>query len=137
MNRFVTLALVSTVALSGASHAFGQEKKPSEAEITKLLPGKWVGKVNTPKVSGKLESAFLEDGTYTLKGKLKMGDKEKPIDEDGTWKVTEDRLVLTPKNPPEGSPKTKELTIGEISDTTFKMKDHHQQVESNWTRVKE
>ncbi len=40
MNRFVTLALVSTVALSGASHAFGQEKKPSEAEITKLLAGK-------------------------------------------------------------------------------------------------
>ena len=28
MNRFVTLALVSTVALSGASHAFGQEKSP-------------------------------------------------------------------------------------------------------------
>ena len=137
MNRFVALALMSTVALSGASHAFGQEKKPSEAEITKLLPGKWAGKVNTPKVTGKLESAFLEDGTYTLKGKLKMGDKEKPIDEDGAWKVTEDRLVLTPRNPPEGSPKTKELTIGEISDTTFKMKDHHQQVESNWTRVKE
>jgi hypothetical protein len=137
MNRFVALALMSTVALSGASHAFGQEKKPSEAEITKLLPGKWVGKVNTPKVSGKLESAFLEDGTYTLKGKLKMGDKEKPIEEEGAWKVTEDRLVLTPKNPPEGSPKTKELTIGEISDMTFKMKDHHQQVESNWTRVKE
>ena len=137
MNRFVTLALVSTVALSGASHAFGQEKKPSEAEITKLLPGKWVSKLNTPKVSGKLESAFVEDGTYTLKGKLKMGDKEIPIDEDGTWKVTENHLVLTPKNPPDGSPKTKELTIGEISDTTFKMKDHRQQVESNWTRVKE
>ena len=66
-----------------------------------------------------------------------MGDKEIPIDEDGTWKVTENRLVLTPKNPPDGSPKTKELTIGEISDTTFKMKDHRQQVESNWTRVKE
>ena len=136
MNRFVALALMSTVALSGASHAFGQEK-PSEAEITKLLPGKWVSELNTPKVSGKLESAFVEDGTYTLKGKLKMGDKEKPIDEDGTWKVTENRLVLTPKNPPDGSPKTKELTIGEISDTTFKMKDHRQQVESNWTRVKE
>lgn len=43
---------------------------------------------------------------------------------------------LTPKNPPDGSPKTKELTIGEISDTTFKMKDK-QQVESIWTRVKE
>ena len=137
MNRFVTLALVSTVALSGASHAFGQEKKPSEAEITKLLPGKWVSKLNTPKVSGKLESAFVKDGTYTLKGKLKMGDKEIPIDEAGTWKVTENRLVLTPKNPPDGSPKTKELTIGEISDTTFKMKDHRQQVESSWTRVKE
>jgi len=137
MDRFVALALMSTVALSGASHAFGQEKKPSEAEITKLLPGKWVSKVNTPKVSGKLESAFVDDCTYTLKGKLKMGDKEIPIDEDGTWEVTENRLVLTPKNPPDGSPKTKELTIGEISDTTFKMKDHHQQVESNWTRVKE
>jgi hypothetical protein len=139
MNRFVTLALMSTVALSGASHAFGQEKKPSEAEITKLLPGKWVSKLNTPNVSGTLESAFVEGGTctYTLKGKLKMGDKEKPIDEDGTWKVTENRLVLTPKNPPDGSPKTKELTIDEISDTTFKMKDNRQQVESNWTRVKE
>ncbi len=137
MNHFVTLALVSTVALSGASHAFGQEKKPSEAEITKLLPGKWVSKLNTPKVSGTLESAFVKDGTYTLKGRLIMGDKEKPIDEDGTWKVTEDLLVLTPKNPPEGSPKTKELTIREISDTTFKMKDHRQQVESSWTRVKE
>ena len=51
--------------------------------------------------------------------------------------MTENRLVLTPKDPPDGSPKTKELTIGEISDTTFKMKDHRQQVESNWTRVKE
>ncbi len=137
MNRFVTLALVSTVALSGASHAFGQETKPSEAEITKLLPGKWVSKLNTPKVSGALESAFVEDGTYTLKGKLKKGDKEIPIDEGGTWKVTENRLVLTPKNPLEGSPKTKELTIGEISDTTIKMKDDRQQAESSWTRVKE
>ena len=137
MNRFVALALVSTVALSGASHAFGQEKNPSEAEITKLLPGKWVSKLDTPKVSGNLESAFGKDGTYTLKGKLKKGDKEIPIDEGGTWKMTGNRLVLTPKNPPDGSPKTKELTIGEISDTTFKMKDHRQQVESNWTRVKE
>ena len=137
MNRLVALALVSTVALSGASHAFGQVKYPSEAEITKLLPGKWVSEVNTPKVTGKVESAFVKDGTYTLKGKLKKGDKEIPIDEVGTWKVTENRLVLTPENPPDGSPKTKELTIGEISDTTFKMKDKQQQVESSWTRVKE
>ena len=137
MNRFVTLALVSTVALSGASHAFGQEKKPSEAEITKLLPGKWVSKLNTPKVSGKLESAFVKGLHLHPEGEAQKGDKEIPIDEDGTWEVTENRLVLTPKNPPDGSPKTKELTIGEISDTTFKMKDHHQQVESSWTRVKE
>ena len=137
MNRFVTLALVSTVALSGASHAFGHEKKPSEAEITKLLPGKWVSTLNTPTVSGNLEFAIVKDGTYTLKGKIKKGDKEIPIDECGTWKVTENRLVLTPENPPDGSPKTKELTIGEISDTTFKMKDKQQQVESSWTRVKE
>ena len=105
MNRFVTLALVSTVALSGASHAFGQEEQPSEAEITKLLPGKWVSKLNTPKVVGKLESAFVEDGTYTMKGKVKMGDKVIQIDDEGTWKVTENRLVLTPNNPPDGSPK--------------------------------
>jgi hypothetical protein len=137
MNRFVTLALVSTVvAISGASHAFGQEKKPSEAEITKLLPGKWVSNLNTPKVSGKLEFAFVKDGTYTLKGKIKKGDKEIPIDEDGTWKVTENRLVLTPKNPPAGSPKTKEQTVGEISYTTFRITDK-QQTESMWTRVKE
>ncbi len=136
MNRFVTLALVSAVALSGASHAFGQEEQPSEAEITKLLPGKWVSKLNTPKVVGKLESAFVEDGTYTMKGKVKMGDKVIQIDDEGTWKVTENRLVLTPNNPPDGSPKTKEMIIGEISDTTFKMKDHHQIV-SNWKRVKE
>ncbi len=137
MNRLVALALVSTVALSGASHAFGQEKNPSEAEITKLLPGKWVSELNTPKLTGKVESAFVKDGTYTLKGTLKMGDKEIPIDEAGTWKVTENRLVLTAKNPPEGSPKTKDLTIGEISDTTFKMKDKEKQIESTWTRVKE
>jgi hypothetical protein len=137
MNHFVALALVSTVALSGASHTFGQEKTPSEAEITKLLPGKWVSEVDTPKVTGKVESAFVNDGTYTVKGKLKMGDKEIPIDEAGTWKVTENRVVLTPKNPPDGSPKTKELTIREISDTTFKMKDKQTQVEATWTRVKE
>ena len=50
--------------------------------------------------------------------------------------MTENRLVLTAKNPPEGSPKTKELTIGEISDTTIKMKDERQ-IESIWTRVNE
>ncbi len=44
---------------------------------------------------------------------------------------------LTPKNPPDGSPKAKELTIREISATTFKMKDNQQQVEATWTRVKE
>lgn len=136
MNSFVTLALVSTVALSGASHAFGQDTKPSEAEINKLLPGKWVSEIDTPKVSGKLESAFGKDGTYTLKGKIKKGDKEIPIDEGGTWRLTENRLVLTPKNLPDGSPKTKEFTIGEIRDTTFKMRDQ-QQIESIWTRVKE
>ena len=135
MSRFVALALVSTVALSGASHAFGQEKNPSEAEITKLLSGKWVSELNTLKVSGNLASAFVKDGTYTLKGKLKKGDKEISIEEAGTWKVTDNRLVLTPKNPPDGSPKTKEFTIGEISDTTFMMKDQ-QQIESIWTRVK-
>src|SRR5205807_7568245 len=135
--RFVTSVLVSTVALSVAPHAFGQEAKPSEAEITKLLPGKWVSEVDTPKVTGKVESSFVKDGTYTLKGKLKMGDKEIPIDEAGTWKVTDNRLVLTPKNPPKGSPKTKELTIGGISDTTFKMKDKEKQIESTWARVKE
>src|ERR1700761_2435340 len=97
MNRIATLALVSTRALAAATHAFGQEKKPGEAEIAKLLPGKWVGKVNMPKVTGDLESAFDKDGTYTLKGKLKMGDKEVPINEAGTWKVAENDLVLTPK----------------------------------------
>lgn len=136
MNRFVTLALVSTVALSGASHAFGQEKKPSEAEITKLLPGKWVSNLDTPKISGKLDFAFVKDGTYTLKGKIKKGDKEIPINEDGTWKVTENRLVLTPRNPPEGSPQAKVQTVGEISYTTFRITDK-QQIESIWTRVKE
>jgi hypothetical protein len=134
MNRVVTLALVSTVALSGASHAFGQEKKPCEAEITKLLPGKWASKLNTPKVSGNLEFAFVKDGTYTLKGKIKKGDKEIPINEDGTWKVTENRLVLTPRNPPDGSPKTKVQIVGEISYTTFRIADK-QQIESIWTRV--
>jgi hypothetical protein len=84
-----------------------------------------------------VESAFVKDGTYTVQGKLKMGDKEIPINEAGTWTVTENRVVLTPKNPPEGSPKTKELTIHEISDTTFKMKDKQSQVEATWTRVKE
>jgi hypothetical protein len=136
MNRFVMLALVSTLALSGASHAFGQEKKPTEAEITKLLPGKWVSNLNTPKVSGKLEFAIVKDGTYTLKGKIKKGDKEIPINEVGTWKVTENRFVLTPKNPPAGSPKTKEQTVGEISYTTFRITDK-QQTESMWMRVKE
>src|SRR5579885_2398588 len=135
MERLFTLALMSTVALSGGSHAFGQEKNPSEAAITKLLRGKWVSELDTPKVSGTLDAAFVKDGTYTLKGKLKKGDKEIPIDQGGTWKVTENRLVLTPKNPPDGSPKTKGFTISESSDTTFKMKDE-QQIESIWTRVK-
>ena len=78
MNRFVTLALMSTVALSGASHAFGQEKKPSEAEITKLLPGKWVSKLNTPKVSGKLESAFVRGRHLHPEGEAQKGGQGDP-----------------------------------------------------------
>ena len=53
MNRFVTSALVSVVTLAAVSHASGQEKKPGEAEVTKLLPGKWVSKLDTPKVQAR------------------------------------------------------------------------------------
>ena len=66
MNRFVTLALVCTVALSVASHAFGQEEKPSAAEITKLLPGKWVSKVNTPKCQQRSGSEPLSQSQLSL-----------------------------------------------------------------------
>lgn len=99
MRTWVVGAIILSVslALSGwaKGHA-GTPKKLPDAEISKLLTGKWAVEYddgNGPKVKGL--NHYKKDGTLDATGTVTVGEKSLEIAISGTWKVLDGTIIAT------------------------------------------
>jgi len=144
MNRsnipVVAALLLGLVVVS----ANGQDsKKPSDADITKQLVGKWITDQNANGLRMKGSAVYNKDGTF--KGAMKFdidfdGQKESAeIEVAGTWKVIDGAIEtkVTESNEPQLSPvgKTSKETVVAINDTTLQTKSEKFKA-ITWTRAK-
>jgi hypothetical protein len=83
-----------------------EEKKPSDADITKLLVGKWRFEPGEKDLPIKMTLAFTKDQTYSVEAEsLQVKYKVKAS---GTWKVEQGEIVMTTKE------STNAKEIGEV-----------------------
>jgi hypothetical protein len=109
--------------------AGGQDKKISDADIVRLLPGKWENTIDKKPVQGKISMTVKKDNTWSMDGKIEftLGDKTK-VEEfsmTGTWKVADGKVEIAVKksNPP--NPKVKDAnveTVLEINDKVLRLR---------------
>jgi hypothetical protein len=92
-DRVVALIILSIpIALIGWSHDHaGAQQKQTDAEISKLLIGKWAAE--EPKIKGV--NHYKKDGTLDVTGTLTLGDQSLKIVISATWKVSDGMIIAT------------------------------------------
>jgi uncharacterized protein (TIGR03066 family) len=121
MYRSLCLGLLFAFALpAGAA-----DKKPSDDEITKLLPGKWTHEEDEMGVKVKVVTTYKKDGTFAGTADIDAKGKTLTIKVSGTWKVKngviEEEIQKSDSNfVPKG--KTSKDTVLAISETSLKLK---------------
>ena len=80
--------VTSAALLIACTIVIAQEttKRPSDAEITKLVVGKWSQNQKLKTVEIKAKDHFFNDGTWKSQGTLTIGDKVVKLTMTGTWK---------------------------------------------------
>lgn len=133
MRRIVMLSLAIATFLASIAAEAGQNGKQSDADICKLIVGKWsVQRVLVKGASIKIDAKFRKDGAFAFTGQVDFNNEVTPVDKRGTWKVSGGVLELS-GGPGEGSEK---LTIIELRAGTLKVKDETDR-EAVWKRLKE
>src|SRR5438552_347773 len=100
-------------------------KKPTDADINRLLIGKWKGNDPITGVTGTIE--YAKDGTFTGEGNVPVGDgKTVAFQAEGTWKVSEGAIhfKITKSTRPGVAPvgiEVKEVVLA-IDETTIRYK---------------
>lgn len=111
MRNFMGVTLVLIVSAIGSSDfatAANKPVKPTDAEITKALVGRWEYTDGDEKTQIKGIDQYRKDGTFTAEGRVFSNDKEVlKVSLSGTWKVSNGTIIATPTkvNPPEALPK--------------------------------
>lgn len=114
-------ALVVAFTLS----ARAEDKKPTDDEIKKLLPGKWSYEEDMMGVKVVASSTFKKDGTFEGEANIDAKGKEIKIKVSGSWEVKDGKLIETIKK--SDSPFAKEGkmstdTILAIDEKSYKFK---------------
>jgi uncharacterized protein (TIGR03066 family) len=73
----------------------GEGKKPSDADLTKLLVGKWRFESGEKDLPIRMTLAFAKDKTYSVEAES-LQPKYK-VKASGTWKVEKGEVVMTTK----------------------------------------
>jgi len=92
--RIVILTAVALLINTSAHGEADPPKKQTDAEITKLLAGKWSteeGKGDEPKVKSTV--VYRKDATFAVQATIVTKEKTEVIELSGTWKV-EDGVIL-------------------------------------------
>src|SRR5437870_12782441 len=68
-------------------------KRPTDAEISKLVVGKWKQDRKIKETEIKATDDFFKDGTCKSQGTLKRGDEIIKVAMTGTWKISDGLLI--------------------------------------------
>jgi hypothetical protein len=124
--------------------ATGQDaKKPSDADLARLLVGKWTADEKMDALRMKGSASYNKDGTF--KGEIQLEIEVDGINESarfmvaGTWKVVDGVIetTVTESSEPQLSPvgATSKETVVAIDDTTLRTKTEKFKA-ITWKRVK-
>lgn len=108
--RLLLLPLVLVIALSSGKAA----ELPADAEIEKLLVGKWVQEEMMNGITIKATTTYEKDGKLSGEATINAGDRMIKIVVLGSWKMTMGKLTETidrsePPTIPAGKTSTDEL----------------------------
>ena len=89
--------LLALAVITNAAVGFDDPpKKLTDAEISKLLVGKWtVEDSNDKGLKIKLTVKYAKDGTFETEATLTAGEKSLNLMLSGTWKVTDGMIIAT------------------------------------------
>jgi hypothetical protein len=81
--------------MSAPGRADEPAKKLSDAEITKLVVGKWYEERKGEGMELKGTTTYRKDGTFSGEATLKLRDESHKVSVTGTWKVADGSLIET------------------------------------------
>jgi hypothetical protein len=94
MCKVGMLAVIVASAPTARGDDNKESKKPPDAEITRLLIGKWKGSDPITGVTGTIQ--YAKDGTFIGDGKVSLPCKEEiAFHAEGTWKVSKGAILFT------------------------------------------
>jgi hypothetical protein len=117
----VLFALASPFLSAGLLPADEPPKKLSDAEITKLIVGKWSEEIKEENVTGKGITIYKKDGTFSADGMLMAKGKTITIKGTGTWKVSDGVLIETIETVDPPVKKKGDMTKDKVLSITAKM----------------
>ena len=71
---------------SSMAYAADDPKKPADADINRLLIGKWEGADQATGITGTI--TYGKDGKFTADGMVPVGNKKLEVNTEGTWSVS-------------------------------------------------
>jgi hypothetical protein len=124
---FGILLFVSATTLSTNANVREDAKKQTDAEITKLLVGKWAVEVDEMGVKVKGTQEYTKDGKFAAEATIEAGKNTIKLTVSGTWVVKDGMVIETVKksNQPMIVPEGKESKdkVISIDDKVYKFKD--------------
>ena len=124
---FGILLFMSATTLTTSVNAREDAKKQTDAEITKLLVGKWALEVDEMGVKVKGTQEYTKDGKFVGEATIEAGKNTIKLTVSGTWVVKDGKVIETVKksNQPMIAPEGKESkdTVISIDDKVYKFKD--------------
>lgn len=105
MKLLLTLPLAVVLAIgcskkdssrsNGTTPTTDEPKTLTDAEIKRLLVGKWFEEIDDEGVKAKATSHYKKDGTFATDGTFDDGKKSLRIGASGTWKVSDGAIIRT------------------------------------------
>src|SRR5262245_46299014 len=122
MPRRSILSLTMTCLLALVARA---AEAPPDAEIEKLIVGKWYEEASENGLDIKATTTYKKDGTLSGEATMTNGDRTLKLSVTGTWKVADGKITETVEKvePPLPIPPKSTDTIVEINAKTFRYRN--------------
>jgi hypothetical protein len=126
------------IATAGSAEVLWGEQPP-DAEIEKLIIGKWISPNRTVKVEiGDTTTTYRDDHTFVSETPIRQKDgASKTFTASGTWKVANSKITQSfdKYDPPQALPKASVMFVIEINKRVFRSCDERGKIFYTMFRV--